>query len=136
MLLSDSVEASGFERDSIRRYVVCVIDLDHPVPSLAAVSSAWLEWHQDELPEPIIAIEHERWSHFFTLLGQDAAFGRTVVSPDTATRCAEAAVHAEWRFHHDELLLRVLDGRVDDDLPSLLDIATPLIDAAERYSTV
>lgn len=133
VLLSDSVEASGFERDSIRRYLVCVIDLDHPVPALAAVSKDWLEWHVDELPDPAIAVEHERWSRFFTLLGQNAEFGHAVVDRDNASRCVEAAVHAEWRFQHDELLVWVLDGRVHQQLFALLDIATPLIEAAERY---
>ena len=46
---------------------------------------------------------------------------------------AEADLHAEWRFVDDELLLWVWRGRVDDDLVSILDVAEPLIAAAEGY---
>jgi hypothetical protein len=55
------------------------------------------------------------------------------VSSENAARCAEADLHAEWRFVDDELLLWVWRGRVDDDLVSILDVAEPLIAAAEGY---
>jgi hypothetical protein len=90
--------------------------------------------HEDELPGPIIPIDHERWSKVFTLVGEDEDFGRAVVTNENAARCAEADVHAEWRFVNDELLLWVWRGRVDDQLVTILDVAKPLIEAAERYT--
>jgi hypothetical protein len=42
-------------------------------------------------------------------------------------------VRAEWRFVNDELLLWVWRGRVHDQLLTMLDVAKPLIEAAERY---
>ena len=131
-LMSDSVEHNGFQRDAANWFLVCVVDLDHPVPPLAAVRTAWLDWHDDELPGPVIGIDHEKWSNVFTLVG-DPDFGRAVVTDANAARCAEADVHAEWRFADDELLLWVWRGRVDDQLVAILDVAEPLIEAAERY---
>jgi hypothetical protein len=133
-LMSDSVEQNGYQRDAANWFLVCVVDLDHPVPPLAAVRTAWLEWHDDELPGPIIPIDHERWSKVFTLVGEDEDFGRAVVTNENAARCAEADIHAEWRFVNDELLLWVWRGRVDDQLVTILDVAKPLIEAAERYA--
>ena len=118
-LLSDSVEQNGYQRDAANRFLVCVVDLDHSVPPLAAVRTAWLEWHDEELPGSTIGIAHEKWSNVFTLVG-DAHFGRAVVTNENAARCAEADVHAEWRFLNDELLLWVWRGRVDDQLVSIL----------------
>lgn len=135
LLMSDSVEQNGYQRDAANRFLVCVVDLDHPVPPLAAVRTAWLEWHDDELRGAIIGIDHEKWSKVFTLVG-DENFGRAVVTNENAARCAEADVHAEWRFVNDELLLWVWRGRVDDRLVSILDVAKPLIEAAERYPRV
>lgn len=132
VLMRDSVEENGYQRDAANWFLVCVVDLDHPVPPLAAVRSAWLEWHADELPGPIIPVEHEKWSNIFSLIGEDEDFGRAVVTDANAARCAEADVHAEWRFVNDELLLWVRRGRVDQLVP-ILDIAKPLIEAAERY---
>jgi hypothetical protein len=132
VLLTDSVEENGYQRDAANRFLVCVVDLDHPVPPLAAVRAEWLEWHGDELSGPIISIEHEKWSKVFTLVGEED-FGRAVVTSENAARCAEADVHAEWRFANDELLLWVWRGRVDEQLVSILDVARPLIEAAERY---
>ena len=134
-LMSDSVEQNGYQRDAANRFLVCVVDLDHSVPPLAAVRTAWLEWHDDELAGPIIGIDHEKWSSVFTLVG-DADFGRAVVTNENAARCAEADVHAEWRFQDDELLLWVWRGRVADHLVSILDVAKPLIKAAEQYPRV
>lgn len=132
LLLSDSVEQNGYQRDAANRFLVCVVDLDHPVPPLAAVRTAWLEWHNAELTGPVIPVEHARWSKVFTLVG-DENFGRAVVTEENAARCAEADIHAEWRFVNDELLLWVWRGRVDDQLVSILDVARPLIEAAERH---
>jgi hypothetical protein len=132
LLTSDSVEKNGFQRDGANWFLVCVVDLDHPVPPLAAVRTAWLEWHGDELPGARIGIDHEKWSNTFTLVG-DEDFGRAVVSAENAARCAEADIHAEWRFVNDELLLWVWHGRVDERLGAILDVAKPLIEAAERY---
>jgi hypothetical protein len=134
VLLSDSVEQNGYQRDAANWFLVCVVDLDHPVPELAAVRTAWLDWHDDELSGPIIPIDHDRWSEAFSLIGDDEEFGRAVVSNENAARCAEADVHAEWRFVKDELLLWVWRGRVHDHLLPILDVAKPLIEAAERYS--
>jgi len=134
LLMSDSVEQGGYQRDAANWFLVCVVDLDHPVPPLASVRTEWLEWHEDELPGPIIPIDHERWSKVFTLVGGDEDFGRAVVTDENAARCAEADVHAEWRFVDDELLLWVWRGRVDDQLITILDVAKPLIEAAERYT--
>jgi hypothetical protein len=132
VLLSDSVDRNGYQRDATNWFLVCVVDLEHPVPPLAAVRTGWLDWHEDELPGSVIDIDHEKWSKLFTLVG-DEDFGRAVVSSENAARCAEADLHAEWRFVDDELLLWVWRGRVDDDLVSILDVAEPLIAAAERY---
>jgi hypothetical protein len=132
-LLSDTVEDNGYQRDSLNRFLVCVVDLDHPVPTLAAVRTDWLTWHEDELAGPAIHIDHDRWSRLFTLIGEDVEFGRAVVTDENAARCAEVDVHAEWRLEGDELLLWVLGGRVDDQLVAILDVAVPLIEAAENY---
>ena len=132
LLMSDSVEQTGYERNSAHWFAVCVVDLDHPVPPLAAVRTEWLEWHDDELPGPVVAVDHEKWSKLFTLVGDDD-FARAVVTNENAARCAEADVHAEWRFVNDELLLWVWRARVDELLVSMLDVAKPLIEAAERY---
>jgi hypothetical protein len=134
LLTGDSVEDNGYQRDAANRFLVCVVDLDHPVPALAAVRTEWLNWHDDELPGPIIDIDHDRWSRVFTLVGDDEDFGRAVVTNENAARCAEADVHSEWRFASDELLLWVLRGRVDEQLVTILDVAKPLIEAAENYT--
>jgi hypothetical protein len=135
LLMRDSVEQNGYQRDAANWFLVCVVDLDHPVPPLAAVRTAWLEWHGEELAGPAIDIDHQKWSKVFTLVG-DVNFGRAVVTNDNAARCAEADVHAEWRFVNDELLLWVWRGRVDEQLVGILDVAKPLIEAAERYPRV
>ncbi|GEL25903.1 hypothetical protein PSU4_48570 [Pseudonocardia sulfidoxydans NBRC 16205] len=132
-LMSDSVEENGYQRDSAHWFLVCVVDLDHPVPSLAAVRNVWLEWHGDELPGPSIDVDHEKWSKMFTLVGEDEDFARAVVTSENAARCAEADIHAEWRFVNDELLLWVWRGRADNQLVPILDVAKPLIEAAEGY---
>jgi hypothetical protein len=44
-------------------------------------------------------------------------------------------VHSEWRFASDELLLWVWRGRVDEQLVTILDVAKPLIEAAENYTS-
>ena len=131
--MSDTVEDNGYQRDSLNRFLVCVVDLDHPVPTLAAVRTDWLTWHEDELAGPAIDIDHDRWSRLVTLIGEDVEFGRAVVTDENAARCAEVDVHAEWRLEGDELLLWVLGGRVDDQLVAILDVAVPLIEAAENY---
>jgi hypothetical protein len=56
-----------------------------------------------------------------------------VVTNENAARCAEADVHSEWRFASDELLLWVWRGRVDEQLVAILEVAEPLIEAAENY---
>jgi hypothetical protein len=132
-LLADSVEDNGYQRDSLHRFLVCVVDLDHPVPSLAAVRTERLDWHGGELPWPAIEVKHERWSEMFTLSGPDADFGHAVVTVENAERCAQADTHAEWRFEDAELLLWVRGGRVDETLAASLDVARALILAAERY---
>lgn len=132
-LLSDSVEANGFQRDSFNRFLICVIDLDHAVPPLAAVRSDWFEWHDEELPWPIVEVEHERWSRLFTLVGQNDAFARAVVTDANAARCAEVDVHAEWRFEKDELILWARGARVSELLVQLMQVARPLAEAAEAF---
>lgn len=133
VLLRDSVDTNGFQRDATNWFLVCVVDLDHSVPPLAAVRTSWLEWHGDELPGPAIPVEHGPWSRLFTLVGENEDFGRAVVSNENAARCAEADVRVEWRFEQDELVLWVWRGRVDEHLIAVLDVAKPLVEAAERY---
>ncbi len=133
VLISDTVEDNGYQRDGLNRFLVCVVDLDHPVPTLAAVRTEWFDWHDDELPGPIIDIDHDRWSKLFTLVGDNVDFGQAVVTNENASRCAEVDIHAEWRFENDQLLLWVRRGRVDDQLVEILDVARPLIEAAEKY---
>jgi hypothetical protein len=132
-LLSDSVDANGYQRDSLNRYLVCVVDLDHAVPDLVAVRTEWLEWHSEQAPGSIVTVDHEVWSKMFTLISDDTDFAQAVVTAENAARCAEADIHAEWRFAGDELLLWIRNGHVDDYLTSILDVALPLIQAAERY---
>jgi hypothetical protein len=134
VLNSDSVEQNGYQRDAVNRFLICVVDLDHPVPPLAAVRTEWLEWHGDELAGHSIPVDHERWSKVFTLVGEDEKFGRAVVTNENAARCAEHDIHAEWRFAGDELLLWVRGGRVNDQLVAIIDVAKPLIEAAERHT--
>ena len=89
VLLSDSVESTGYERDSLKRFLMCVIDLDHLIPDLAAVQSDWFEWHDGELPGSIIDVDHGRWSSLFTLSGEDIEFAQAVLTDDNTARCLE-----------------------------------------------
>jgi hypothetical protein len=132
-LLSDTVEENGYQRDSLHRFLVCVIDLDHAVPFLAAVRTDWFEWHDRELAGLVIDVDHEQWNKKFVLVGDDVDYACAVLSDGNAARCSEIDMRVEWRFEGDEMLLWVLGGRVDKALSGVLEIARPMIKAAEQY---
>ena len=133
LLLSSDQLIDGTDRESLHRFLVCVIDLEHSVPGLAALRNDWLEWHPNTAEGQAIDVANERWTKFFTLSGRDLGFARAVVNEEHAARCAELEISAEWRFSDDELLLWIKNGRVDKHLLGLVDIARPLVEAAERY---
>ena len=122
------------ERDAFRNFLVCVVDLDHPVPPLTAVRRDRLIWHGGHLAGAEISIGHEMWRDQYTLLGQDGEFARTVVTEDHAARCAEIDMKAEWRFVDDDFLLWIENARVGDTLTAVLEMLRPLISAAEGFS--
>jgi hypothetical protein len=96
------------ERDAFRHFLVCVVDLDHPVPQLAAMRRDRLVWHRDEFEGEEFAVGHAKWQQQY-----DA--------------------RAEWRFVGDEFIFWIESGLVDESLAVALDILRPLIVAAEGY---
>lgn len=121
------------ERDAFRHFLVCVVDLDHPVPQLAAMRRDRLVWHLDQAEGEEVAVDHEKWQEQYALTGLDPDFASTVVTDDRAQRCLQIDARAEWRFVGDEFILWIESGHVDESLAVALDILRPLIVAAESY---
>jgi hypothetical protein len=121
------------ERDAFRHFLVCVVDLDHAVPSLAALRRDRLVWHLDEDDGSDVPIDHQRWQEQYLLVGEDADFARAVVTDDSAARCLQIDARVEWRFLEDEFIVWIESGHVDDNLAVVLDVLRPLIVAAESY---
>jgi hypothetical protein len=121
------------ERDAFRHFLVCVVDLDHPVPQLAAMRRDRRVWHRDEFEGEEFAVGHVKWQQQYALTGSDVDFARTVVDDDRAQRCLQIDARAEWRFVGDEFIFWIESGLVDESLAVALDILRPLIVAAEGY---
>jgi hypothetical protein len=130
VLLSDS---SSAERDAFRNFLVCVVDLDHPVPALTAVLRDRGVWHEGELSGTEYPVNHDAWRERYLLVGDDDDFARSVVTEEHAARCAEIDARVEWRFAGDDFLLRLESVRVVEALPSALDVLLPLVTAAENF---
>jgi hypothetical protein len=129
VLLSDDTT----ERDAFRNFLVCVVDLDHAVPPLAAVRRDRLVWHGGQLTGTEIPVDHEMWLDQYILFAEDADFARAVVTEEHAARCAQIDVKAEWRFVADHFLLWIENARVGDTLTAALEVLRPLIGAAEDF---
>jgi hypothetical protein len=121
------------ERDAFRHFLVCVVDLDHPVPSLAALRRDRLVWHLDQVEGEEFVVDHEKWRQQYLLSGLDADFAHTVVTEDHAQRCLQIDARAEWRFLRDEFIVWIESGHLDENLAVVLDILRPMIVAAESY---
>ncbi|NYJ08223.1 hypothetical protein [Petropleomorpha daqingensis] len=121
------------ERDAFRHFLVCVVDLDHPVPALSAVRRDRLVWHPDEVEGEEFPVDSARWQQLYVVTGVDADFARTVLNDDRAQRCLQIDARAEWRFVGDEFIFWIESGLVDESLAVALDILRPLIVAAESY---
>jgi len=124
------------ERDAFHSFLVCVVDLDHAVPPLAAVRKDRLIWHSGQLVGAEIPIRHETWQARYSLFGEDGDFARTVVTEEHAARCAQIDIQAEWRFVADDFLLWIENARVGDTLTAALEVLRPLIGAAEGFSPI
>jgi hypothetical protein len=122
------------ERDAFHNFLVCVVDLDHAVPSLTAVRKDRLIWHSGQLVGAEIPIRHETWQARYSLFGEDDEFARAVVTEEHAARCAQIDIKAEWRFVADDFLLWIENARVGDTLTAALEVLQPLISAAEGFS--
>ena len=122
------------ERDAFHNFLVCVVDLDHAVPSLTAVRKDRLVWHGNQLVGTEIPIDHEKWRDQYTLFGEDNDFAHTVVTEEHAARCTQIDIKAEWRFVADDFLLWIENARVGDTLTAALEVLRPLISAAEEFS--
>lgn len=130
VLLSDDTT----ERDAFHSFLVCVVDLDHAVPPLAAVRKDRLVWHAGQLVGTEIPVGHPRWTEQYSLFGEDSDFARTVVTDEHAARCAQIDIKAEWRFVADDFLLWIENARIGNTLTAALDVLRPLISAAEGFS--
>ena len=128
-LLSDT----SSELDAFRNFLVCVVDLDHPVPALTAVLRDREFWHEGELEGTEFPVNHDPWRERYLLVGDDADFARAVVTDEHAARCAEVDVKAEWRFAGDDFLLWIESVRVGNGLSAALEVLLPLINAAEAF---
>jgi hypothetical protein len=130
VLLSDD----SVERDAFRHFLVCVVDLDHPVPALTAVLKDRQVWHLGELIGTDLLVNDESFRDRYLLVGDDEAFARAVVTDEHAARCAEIDAKVEWRFAGDDFLLWIEGARVGDGLSAALQVLQPLISAAESFS--
>jgi len=129
VLLSDDSK----ERDAFRNFLVCVVDLDHPVPALTAVLRDREAWHGGELRGSELPVNDESFRDRYLLVGDDADFARAVVTDEHAARCAEIDAKVEWRFAGDDFLLWIESVRVGDGLSAALQVLQPLITAAENF---
>ena len=129
VLLSDD---SG-ERDAFRNFLVCVVDLDHPVPALTAVLKDREIWHEGELTGAELPVDDESFRRRYRLIGDDPDFARAVVTDEHAARCAEIDARVEWRFAGEDFLLWIEDVRVGEGLSAALQVLQPLITAAESF---
>src|SRR6185312_12041525 len=59
------------ERDAFRNFLVCVVDLDHPVPALTAVLREREVWHVSELKGTEFPVTDDAWSDQYLLVGDD-----------------------------------------------------------------
>ena len=123
------------ERDAFHNFLVCVVDLDHAVPSLAAVRRDRLIWHGGQLVGAEIPLGGDAWRDRYGLYGEDVDFARTVVTDEHAARCAESDARAEWRFVADEFVLWIENARVGTTLTAALGLLRPLVSAAEGFSS-
>src|SRR4051812_1718869 len=121
------------ERDAFRNFLVCVVDLDHPVPALTAVLRDRGAWHEGELQGTEFLVNHEAWRDRYLLVGDDEDFARAVVTDEHAARCVEIDVQVEWRFAGDDFLLWIESVRVGEGLSAALEVLLPLITAAENF---
>lgn len=128
-------ETNGYDRDALYRFLVCAVDLGHPVPMLSAVRNEWLEWHESAVEGTIVDVENEDFARVFTLFGTDPEFASLVLTAERAARCAEVHSRAEWRFDGDQLLVWVKGGHVGEQLHLVMDAVSPLIEAAEQYAS-
>jgi hypothetical protein len=129
VLLSDDSK----ERDAFRNFLVCVVDLDHPVPALSAVLRDRAVWHEGELKGVEVPINDESFRDRYLLVGDDDDFARAVVTDEHAARCAEVEARVEWRFAGDDFLLWIESVRLGDGLSAALQVLQPLITAAENF---
>jgi hypothetical protein len=129
VLLSDD----STERDAFRNFLICVVDLEQPMPSLTAVLRDREFWHHGELEGTEFPVNHEAWRDRYLLVGDDEDFARAVVTEEHAARCADIEAEAEWRFVGDDFLLWMESVRVGDELSTALEVLLPLIDAAEIF---
>ena len=129
MLLSDD----STERDAFRNFLVCVVDLDHPVPALAAVLRDRKGWHEGDLKGTEFPVTHQAWRDRYLLVGEDDDFAHAVVTEEHAARCAEIEAQVEWRFEGEDFLLWIESVRVGDGLSAALEVLLPLITAAENF---
>jgi hypothetical protein len=129
VLLSDD----STERDAFRNFLVCVVDLDHPVPALTAVLRDREFWHGGELTGTELPVNDASFRDRYRLVGDDEDFARAVVTDEHAARCVEGDAKAEWRFAGDDFLLWIEGVRVGDGLSAALQVLLPLITAAEDF---
>jgi hypothetical protein len=129
VLLSDD----STERDAFRNFLICVVDLDHPVPALTAVLRDREIWHEGELNGAELPVFHEAFRDRYLLVGDDAEFASAVVTEDHAALCAEIDARVEWRFAGDDFLLWIESVRVGEGLSAALEVLRPLITAAEDF---
>src|SRR3954447_17911254 len=129
VLLSDD----STERDAFRNFLVCVVDLDHPVPALTAVLKDRESWHEGELEGTKFPVNDESFRDRYLLVGDDDHFARAVVTDEHAARCAEIDARVEWRFAGDHFLIWIESVRVGDGLSAALKVLEPLITAAENF---
>src|SRR4051812_35570947 len=128
-LLSDD----STERDAFRNFLVCVVDLDHPVPALTAVLKDREAWHRGELKGAELPVNDESFRERYLLVGDDDDFARAVVTDEHAARCVEIDAKVEWRFAGGDFLLWIEGVRVGDGLSAALQVLQPLITAAENF---
>lgn len=121
------------ERDAFRNFLVCVVDLDHPVPALTAVLRDREVWHEGELTGTELTVNDESFRERYLLVGEDEDFARAVVTDEHAARCVEIDARVEWRFAGEDFLLWIEDVRVGEGLSAALQVLQPLITAAENF---
>jgi hypothetical protein len=129
VLLSDDSK----ERDAFRNFLVCVVDLDHPVPTLTAVLRDREAWHGGDLGGTEFFVNDESFRERYLLVGDDDDFARAVVTDEHAARCVEIDAKVEWRFAGDDFLLWIESVRVGKRLSAALEVLLPLIAAAENF---